>query len=156
MTAAGRKALDVARTQIGLRETTGRNDGPPAQRYMHGDELPWCAGFLAWCFQRAGYPLPGEHWQIRQAAAMEDALRRVGCYAERDQHVPEPGDLIFFRWRIGSDPGPGRHVGIVEQATEHNVYTIEGNAGNCVSRRHYKRDDVRIVGWGWRADDEQG
>lgn len=47
--------------------------------------------------------------------------------------MPQPGDLICFRWTIGgnySDNSCSDHVGIVRKVDSNKVYTIEGNSGS--------------------------
>jgi hypothetical protein len=148
-------AIDHAITQIGVKEATGRNDGIPAERYNHGDELPWCAAFVVWCFKQAGTPIHttrGEEWTFRSVDNMREALTARGYQFGRRLR-PRRNDLIFFEMpsmRGDTKPSPTpKHVGIVERVQKQNgtvyVHTIEGNTGNAVKRRVYQMTDPRIV-----------
>jgi hypothetical protein len=129
------KALDVARAELaqGIREASGHNDGTPAARYMDGLEAPWCAGFVRWCFEQARSPLPGARPMLVSVRYLEEQLTRAGARLDH----PEPGAIVTFKWRVGSDPGTGRHVGIVERVEGGRVHTIEGNSGDKVAARSY-------------------
>lgn len=136
--------VDIARSQLGVQETTGRNDGVPADRYAFGEEVPWCAAFVAWCFREAGTPLPGNRWHLRSVAYLESGLRARGAKVAD----PRPGDIVVFRSRMQSDVAPwGNHVGIVEVAADRRIRTIEGNTANAVRRRAYAVKDPRITGF---------
>lgn len=128
--------LDYARRELaaGVREATGKNDGVPASRYNHGEAKPWCASFVAWCFREAGIPLPGRTYKLPSVDYMERQLADKGTRVTD----PQAGDIICFRWRMGSDKGPGRHVGIVEAVSAQTITTIEGNVRNRVMRRGHK------------------
>lgn len=143
--ASGRKALDAARSQLGVREATGNNDGIPSKRYMDGRKEPWCANFVSWAFRQTGHPLPGNQRSLASVQYMEDQMKKAGKF---HRGTPAAGDVIFFKNRGGSDSGPGRHVGIVEKVENGYVYTIEGNSSNGVNRRKYKLDNGRIAGYG--------
>lgn len=138
-------ALQQARSQIGVRERTGRNDGIPASRYSGGRREPWCANFVSWAFRKAGKPLPGNQRSLASVQYMEDQMKKAGKF---HRGTPKPGDIIFFKNRGASDRGPGRHVGIVERVANGRVYTIEGNSGNRVRRRSYSLKNARISGYG--------
>lgn len=142
---AGMNALDVARSQVGVREATGRNDGLPANRYSNGRREPWCANFVAWSFRQAGTPLPGNQRSLASVQYMEDQMKANGMF---HRGTPQPGDIIFFANRGGSDAGRGRHVGIVERVENGRVHTIEGNSSNSVRRRSYDLNNPRISGYG--------
>lgn len=142
---SSRKALDAARSQIGVRERTGRNDGVPAQRYSQGRKEAWCANFVSWAHRKAGKPLPGNQRSLASVQYMEDQMKKTGAF---HKGTPKPGDIIFFKNRGQSDRGSGRHVGIVERVSGGRVHTIEGNSGNRVRRRSYDLNNARISGYG--------
>jgi cell wall-associated NlpC family hydrolase len=145
---AGLRALDAARSQVGVRESTGNNDGIPSQRYMNGRREPWCANFVSWTFRQTGHPLPGNQRSLASVQYMEDQMKGAGKFIPRGKGTPKPGDIIFFANRGDSDRGGGRHVGIVEKVENGRVYTIEGNSGNQVARRSYPLNLARISGYG--------
>ena len=142
---SGSSVLDVARSQLGVRERTGRNDGVPAQRYANGRREPWCADFVSWVHRQAGKQIPGNQRSLASVQHMEDQMKKHGMFHKNN---PKPGDVIFFKNRGGSDRGSGRHVGIVERVANGRVYTIEGNSGNMVRRRSYPLGLRRISGYG--------
>jgi hypothetical protein len=140
--------LDVALSQLGIKEATGKNDGVPAERYMRGDEFAWCAGFILWCNSKSDDPKIAEsdkdYYYCRKVSNMEAHLRKKGWF-----HVGEPqkNDVIFFASRGASDTGAGRHVGIVEFIDQDFVHTVEGNTGNSVAKRSYRLTDTYITGY---------
>ncbi|MFK4565472.1 hypothetical protein ABH902_000028 [Enterococcus sp. UD-01] len=62
----------------------------------------------------------------------------------QDKGEPQSGYIIFFDWDgdFVSD-----HVGIVEKVENEVVYTIEGNSGDRIARRMYKKDSPYIMGY---------
>ena len=137
--------LEWARSQLGVREATGHNDGTPAERYLDGEAgLPWCAAFVLWCFRKGCCEIPGNRWKLRAVRELYRALRDAGAFVTD----PAPGDIVFFNARLGSDAGTtGWHVGIVETAMKDAIGTIEGNAGDAVRRCNHSRANPRIVGY---------
>lgn len=145
------QTVDVAESQIGVQEKTGNNDGIPAQRYMRGNKLAWCAGFVCWSNDNSDDPKIANSvkkfwgWGTNVASLlrkMKDTGQYFGWAIE-----PQRNDLIFFGDRGHSDAGPGMHVGIVTSVDETHVYTVEGNLSNQVKRAKHKRSDSRIVGY---------
>lgn len=144
-------ALDVARTQLGVQEQTGNNDGVPAERYMRGDELAWCAGFALWCLEQAGDTRIAPSDRIYYACrSVSDFIKRVkilGMWRSGGGYEPKPGDLVFFG-AAQSDVGVrGNHMGIVEVGGDRTLHTIEGNTSNKVARRSYMLGDKKIIGY---------
>ena len=127
-TAAG--VLSVARSQIGVAEyPSGSNN----QRYgiWYGmNYQPWCAMYVSWCFDRAGFPLPistpkgfcytpyGVNW-----------AKAHGLWSESGRYAP--ADVIFYNF--DSDPGP-EHTGIVLRDDGRVVTVYEGNTSNAGSQ----------------------
>lgn len=136
------KVIEIAITQLGVAEATGRNDGIPAERYNEGEAKAWCAAFVAWVFEQAGIPLPGKRWLLPSVEYMQRILGLHGCAIQvkdfgRNCANLRPGDLIFFNWRVDSDPSAtGRHVEIFEayDKAKGKLITIGGNVGNAVRR----------------------
>lgn len=144
--------LEYARRELeaGVREATGNNDGVPAVRYNFGERKPWCAAFVAWCFDQADVHLPGN---IRRLASVDYMERQLQARGARVRS-PEPGDIVTFRHRAGSDAGPGRHVGIVEDIEGRVLVTIEGNMGDRVKRCRRPVTDPSITGlYRWPLED---
>lgn len=143
------RLLTVARAEIGYVEGGGPhgNDGNITKYWAELDPglqgQPWCAGFVSWCFARAGCPLP----------AIDRAYGFVYCPDEvkyaRDHGIlvaagPAPGDIALY----GFGTGTAQHTGIVEQPCPGGacLWAIEGNTspgdagsqanGGGVYRRH--------------------
>jgi len=143
--------VDVARTQLGVSEKTGKNDGIPAQRYMRGDALAWCAGFVLWCLAQSDnrwrHAFDAKHYTCRRVSGLVSVAGEQGLFRPRKGYLPQPGDIVFFS-NATSDVGvQGNHCGIVDEVAEGRVRTIEGNTSNKVARRDYAVDDRRILGY---------
>ncbi len=143
--------VDVAESQFGIQEDTGNNDGIPAKRYMRGSKLPWCCGFICWSNDNSDDPKIAntvkKFWSWgTNVRSLEEKMMKTGQWYGK-AITPERNDLIFFKTRGQSDPGRGRHVGIVTHVDDAYVYTIEGNLGNAVKRGKYKRSSARISGY---------
>lgn len=154
------KIVSIAAAQVGIREATGANDGTPSSRYMGGRREPWCAHFAVWCYRTAGVKVPkdrpgragvGGENPLASVDFFETTMKREGWWLPHAT-APQPGDLVFFADRTGSDRGGGRiqrHMGVVETFDEFTdvVHTIEGNIANQVARRVHRHDDPRITGY---------
>ncbi|WP_201741445.1 CHAP domain-containing protein [Sinomicrobium soli] len=136
-------------SEVGVREATGRNDGPRIAEYLRYCGLPerheWCAAFVSWCHGRAGYPEPRNAW----AAALFPSGRIVWRVADRlpgsrwtatgDRAAPRRGDVFGIysarKKRIA-------HCGFVDGWDGKYCLTVEGNVDDAVVR---KRRPVRTV-----------
>jgi cell wall-associated NlpC family hydrolase len=113
--------------------------------YGFSSRAEWCACFVRWCANEAGYIDAGV---IPKFAGCQS--QGVPWFAERSlwqdsSYVPAPGDIIFFDW--GGD-GKADHVGIVEYAEGEYVHTIEGNTGDSCARRSYRLNSSSVMGYG--------
>lgn len=110
------KILQIARSQLGVREATGKNDGARVEAYLSytGNKKgePWCASFVSWVFGKAGFTQPRTAWGPALFPRQRQILK------------PLPASLfgIFY-------PKLGRvaHCGLVEANNGNWLYTIEGN-----------------------------
>ena len=83
---------------------------------------------------------------------MVEQLKKKGIWEESDDHVPQPGDLIFYDWDDstgkGDNVGNPDHVGVVEKISGDTIIVIEGNYQNSVMRRHIRIGARYIRGFG--------
>ena len=115
--------LAIAAAELGVREATGRNDGPRVKAYLAAVGLktgaPWCAAFVSWAFLQSGLKQPKTAW----SPDLFPAARLI--------KTPAPG-LVFGIYfpelkRIA-------HCGFVAQVKGDWVSTLEGNTSLAGSR----------------------
>jgi len=108
----------------------------------------WCDMFVDWCFLTAyGYENALRLLCQPEKSTGAGCGYSLGFYKNKGQFYmnnPVPGDQIFF----GTSITKVTHTGIVEKVDKTNVYTIEGNSGDMVSRRTYSLNNSKIVGYG--------
>ena len=128
--------VQVALTQVG-------NVGgePYWSWYGFGSRVEWCACFVSWCINQAGYSEP------RFAACASQGVpwfKEHGQWAAGNYTDVAPGDVIFFDW----DGGGSDHVGLVIGTDGTNVYTVEGNSGDACKIKSYPLNSQYIHGYG--------
>lgn len=131
--------MQVAAKEVGQRETHGPTDNPRIIEYQRAtrldeqalcDETAWCAAFVSWCLERAGYKNP------RYALARN--------YLKYGEPVEEPqfGDILVFR--RGSNERHG-HVCFYTRDIGADFEVLGGNQRNSVCYGHEaKRDCLGI------------
>lgn len=141
------KLLDIARRQIGVKESPPKSNNVRYNTWYYGREVsgsayPWCAVYVAWVFDQAGVKLP-----IRTAScgALMRAAQSAGCWVTGDYR---PGDVVIYDFPGGAKTD---HCGIVEAVDGTYISAIEGNTssasdadGGAVERR--ARKFAQIVG----------
>ncbi|MFC6999592.1 CHAP domain-containing protein [Rufibacter roseus] len=143
----------VFRSQLGVREATGKNDGAAVEMYLRSTGLgkghAWCGAFVNWVLKECGYTTPkGAAW----APSWFPASRLVYSSGKESRAGPRAGD-VFGIWfsnlkRIG-------HVGFVEKWSGSSVITVEGNTNEAGSRegdgvyrkRRPRRTINRVASW---------
>lgn len=131
--------VEVAATQIG-------NVGgePYWSWYGFTERVEWCACFVSWCADQCGYIANGTIPKYSGCINGVDWFKERGQWAGRNT-TPEPGMIIFFDWDGDDKPD---HTGIVENAENGYVHTIEGNTTNSCRRRQYSVGSSSILGYG--------
>lgn len=139
------RPIDIARRELAAKvhEATNANDGVPAERYSEGRKEAWCANFVRYCFEQCGHRLPGKRWLQPSVKHLEAALDSAGARIT----APEPGAIVTFETRAGSDKGPGRHVEIVDVVKGTGFFSIGGNVGHRVARRYFRTGDPTVSGF---------
>lgn len=136
---ASNKLVEIARTQVGLGEKGKDNAGDIVLKYTKGRQIPWCASFVSWSLEQAGYS--GGYLFSARSFWTSGSFERVS--------VPREGDIVVFT--RGNPKGRMGHVGIVERVDGGKLTTIEGNVGSYpahVKRRHYTLGKMpRLLGF---------
>ena len=137
--------LDIARRQIGTRESPPNSNNVRYNTWYYGREVsgsayPWCAVFVAFVFDQAKVKLP-----IRTAScgALMRAAQSAGCWVTGDYR---PGDVVIYDFPGGAATD---HCGIVESVDGTYISAIEGNTsstsdadGGAVERRARKFSQI--------------
>ena len=139
--------LDIARRQIGTRESPPKSNNVRYNTWYYGREVsgaayPWCMVFVQWVFDQAGVKLP-----VRTAScgALMRSAQSAGQWVTGDYR---PGDVVIYDFPGGAKTD---HCGIVESVDGSYISAIEGNTssasdadGGAVERR--ARKFAQIVG----------
>lgn len=152
------KNVDVVKAALrftGIKEDPPKsNRGQSIDAFNGGRGESWCAHFVAYCFRICNRAIPGDVIPTPQranplanVAAMEKVFVKNFWVVAKDAE-PQVGDVVFYASRGLSDPGVGRHVGLVVAVDVDFIYTVEGNWQDQVTRRKVARNHPHIVQYG--------
>lgn len=125
------KLVEVAASQVGVREKTGNNDGPEIRMYLREVGLPegnpYCAAGLTWCHNQLNIPNPESAWS-------PDWFKGNVVYRKNQPRlttfVSRPGQVAGFysetKRRIS-------HVALIEGESRLHYSTIEFNTNGAGS-----------------------
>jgi hypothetical protein len=126
------KIISFAKSTIGIKEATGRNDGKEVEEILKSVGLeksgaPWCAAYVVWvgdsALGRDRNPYPRSAWS-------PDFVRNPTWNRGRGRLPTEASTFgVYFQSlkRVG-------HTGLVEKVSGDFAITIEGNTNNGGSR----------------------
>jgi hypothetical protein len=148
----GERALHVARSQVGVRESS-ENWGPMVRAYLAVAGLfspaPWCAAFVTWCLLEAG----AVRSKLPKLAASTYWWFVWAQSTKRLRSIPRRGDIGVV------NGAKGGHEFFVRMATGKDEFsTIEGNTNDEGSREGYEVCDrersvrgymMKFVRWGF-------
>ena len=121
-------ALAAAQVELdsGACDVGGDNMGPWVRKYMkgrEGEEWPWAAGFVSWCYEQSKTGMPFKY--TFSSAAMVGQFAQKGWFHPiGGGHVPQPGDVMF----APGGPAGFKRCGIVESSRGDTMTCIEGNS----------------------------
>jgi hypothetical protein len=123
-------ALNIAETQIQVREATGHNDGKEVETYLRSVGLDkgysWCMAFVYYCYQQAssviGVPNP-----LKKTGGVLDQWQA----SSREHRVVSPQGGDIFIMDFGGGAG---HTGIIQKVDGTTLFTVEGNTNAQNSR----------------------
>ena len=80
---------------------------------------------------------------------MIELYKAIGRWEERDDYVPQPGDLVMYNWngKSGENTGSPDHVGMVVSVKGKTIRVIEGNYQNKVQYRDICVEYVKTRGF---------
>lgn len=157
--ATAEKILEIARSQIGTKESPAKSDNVKYNTAYYGREVsdgkhPWCAVFVWWVFREAGAP------ELYYGGG-ETAYCPTLMSFHKKQKVTDyrPGDIVFFNFSGRSSAG---HVGICESWDGTYITTIDGNTGSAsednggavLRRRRHKKFIVGAYRPEYQEDDD--
>jgi hypothetical protein len=123
------KTLEVAKSQLGVREATGHNDGATVEKYQKsvgahkGDA--WCMAFVYWCVSQAAV-----FYGIRNPLVKTPGvLRQLETTLCKRTTVPTAGSIFIIDFGKGLG-----HTGFVVSVVGDVIHTIEGNTNDDGSR----------------------
>lgn len=123
----------IYRSQIGIRELTGRNDGREVEMYLRTCALPrgnpWCAAFVTWVFQQAGVKTVISAW----SPAWFPPDKTIYTRGAKANKTPQMAD-VFGIWFANKKRVA--HVGFIDEWPPVSSYciTVEGNTNEAGSR----------------------
>jgi uncharacterized protein (TIGR02594 family) len=134
-----------------VRELPGKRHNPTILEYLKTalnighwgrsrDETPWCAAFVNWCLEEAGYEGTG-HGLARK-------FIQWGVESE-----PRLGAIIVVRYKGHKDLHTGSrngfHVGFLVHDFTHSFRILGGNQRNRVSFRNFPKRfyECRAIRW---------
>lgn len=121
---------DGAAADVGVREASGRNDGPEVERYLAhvglGPGYAWCAAFVSYHLDQCGVRNPRSAWSPAFASVADQVWT-----PRKASRSPRPGD-VFSIWF--ANLGRVAHVGFVTGLDGNYINTVEGNTSGPGSR----------------------
>lgn len=152
------RVVEQAKSWLGCNEADGsfkpiidtyNAHKPLARGYKVKYTDEWCATFVSAVAIKLGYTdiMPTEC----SCTKMISLLKNIGSWDERDDRVPNPGDIMLYNWEApatGDDASDADHVGIVEKVSGSTITVIEGNYSQSVKRREIPVNHRYIRGYG--------
>ena len=145
--------VQIALSQVGVKESGGNNNGPEVRKYQEATSLkpaswPWCAALTSWVIrewlkkpettQWLGLKtMTPEQWRPKTAAAFgyiawaKDRPATTKVLSNRSK--PQIGDIVIFDFS---------HIGIVVKVGEKNFQCVEGNTNGKGTRDSKSGDGV--------------
>lgn len=152
------QVVKTAQSWLGTNEADGSHRAvleiynghePLAVDYVVKDTDSWCATFVSTVAIQEGLTdiIPTECGCERQIGLFQT----LGRWQESDDHIPAPGDLIYYDWdetQRRDCTGWSDHVGLVVGVKWPFVKVIEGNCNDQVMERVIMLGDITIRGYG--------
>jgi len=119
--------LEVAESQVGVRELTGNNDGKQIKEYLKSVGLKegyaWCVAFVVWCHLQISYdfPIPITAWS---PALFTHNLVYHKHHMRMFPWIPRGGEVAGIYY---ASKNRVAHAVIIERKQSNHFITYEGN-----------------------------
>ena len=136
-TGSGLALVNAAKHEVELTDGTNKENPMGSNRTKYGEFTgmngeAWCQSFVGYCAGQAGIPddvIPNkEAWT---QGAYRVITKKGQALSASDARA---SDIIYF---TNGGVGSIYHVGIVEDVSNGDIHTIEGNTSNMVRRKTY-------------------
>lgn len=120
------KVVTLAKQELALWQSGQLVPGNGYQKYSQGRGENWCADFVSWIYNQAGYPLKDGGEGNVPAVVTIKAIGQAGgkfTYHDAVGYTPRPGDIAIH---LGGDSS---HVNFVVGVSGNQITTIGGNQG---------------------------
>ena len=138
--------LKIAEKEIGVKEIEGSEHNSRILEYHLStfgsidvtDELPWCASFVNWCIEKAGF----------KGTKTKKVVDWIGWGKELNFDERKPGAIVIFKFR-----GGGNHVAFLKNleikdfTSGKRVTCLGGNQGDQVKESNYLIEDIITIRW---------
>lgn len=123
------KVVTLAKRELKLWESGKLKPGSGYHKYSQGRDENWCADFVSWIYNQAGYPLKKDN---EGNVPSVDEVRSIGETSDKfnfepsARYTPKPGDIIVQK---NSSTGLS-HVMLVIAVDGKSMTVIGGNQGS--------------------------
>lgn len=124
--------ISVAKSQVGFKQPSNDPLGN-SNKYNSwiGGNSEWCAVYVSWVFEKAGYPgyVPKEkYFSTAYTSSSNNYVSKLKSSGVLDWNVSlgdlQQGDVVLINWRQGQGAS---HTGIVDKVAGNGVWLYEGN-----------------------------
>ena len=119
----------IYKSQLGVRERTGNNDGKDVEKYLAsvnlGKGYAWCAAFVHWCLAEAGVKNSITAW-----APTAHNKKNIAYFNNKFKKDPQQADVITLYY---ANKGRIGHTGFFDHMQSENMtanYEGNTNRGN--------------------------
>lgn len=148
---SGFKVIQTAKGEIGVTENPPNSNLQKYGEWAKFNGVAWCALFVSWCYEKAGFPLPKIGFAFHGFAGCQTAYQ----YFLKNKWIttnPQEGDIVLFDWN-----GDHRYdhtglfvrwideaKGIFESIEGNTSLTNDSNGGKVMVRNRAKSVSIFI------------
>jgi hypothetical protein len=144
-TTVATKVVCLAQAEYALWKAGTLKPGTDFHKYSQGLDYDWCAYFVSWIYNQAGYPMKGTNQGI---VGLVSDIKQLGLDGGRFTftQTPKPGDLAIH------DKGSS-HVNMVTAVNGNSITMIGGNQ----SSNNFRSSEVsQYITVNWQTSDISG
>lgn len=128
------KVVAIAKQELSLWESGQLTPGTSFHKYSQGRNENWCADFVSWVYNQAGYPLKdtkeGNVPGVITIKEIGEAGGKFNFHPVGSGYVPKPGDIVVQKTNAS-------HVNIVVAVEGDIITVIGGNQGGSGDMNGY-------------------